>query len=278
MLVILMAIGLALTTAAAFPRAASASPGHPAIIGGRVATESYPFMVSFQFGKDPGDHCGGALIAQDWAVTAAHCEDLMKPGKTKVRVGSPDRAKGGVLAGVKRVVTHPAWGDRNSDLVGDITLVQLDRKVDLEPIRIADGPGPVGEPSRIIGWGLACEDDRNPACTNDAGPLRELDTVRVPDNRCVGLVGGAEVCSGERSGRAASACNGDSGGPQLRSVNGRWELIGVTSRDGDDMEPREDGSAGCSTGPDGKPGVGIWTDVTHYRTWIDKTIAAHSAS
>ncbi|MEV4185042.1 trypsin-like serine protease, partial [Streptosporangium canum] len=31
---------------------------------------------------------------------------------------------------------------------------------------------------------------------------------------------------------AASACNGDSGGPQIRRVGGRWELIGATSRDG----------------------------------------------
>jgi secreted trypsin-like serine protease len=77
---------------------------------------------------------------------------------------------------------------------------------------------------------------------------------------------------GERQGRAASACNGDSGGPQIRRVGGRWELVGATSRDGDDLDEPMSGSAGCSTGPSGEPGVGVWTDVTYHRKWIADVI------
>ncbi|MGW7478370.1 S1 family peptidase [Nonomuraea muscovyensis] len=301
----LMATGLALTTAttpaaaspppaatiatAATPPTAGTTPvagttavaaflttgsDRPAIIGGRTATETYPFMVSFRLPQEPDHHCGGALVAADWVVTAAHCKGLLKPGGTRVRVGSLDRDEGGVPAGVKRVVVHPDFGSRRErrGVEADIALVRLDRRVDLTPIPIAGDAGDVGEPSRVLGWGMTCEDREDPACADGPRVLRELDTVRVADDRCVTLDGVAELCAGERDGRAASACNGDSGGPQIRRVGDRWELIGATSRDGDDVDDRMDGAAGCSTNPSGGPGVGIWTDVTHYRSWIARIL------
>ncbi|MGW4471387.1 S1 family peptidase [Nonomuraea sp. NPDC004354] len=262
-------------SAAGAVSAGTAGAGRPAIIGGRPATESYPFMVSFQLKELPKHHCGGALVAADWVVTAAHCKGLMKPGRTQVRIGSLDREVGGVVTSVKRVVTYGDSGGYGDGMPmaarSDIALVQLDRRVNLAPVRIAAEPGEVGEPSRVIGWGMTCEDRNDSACTSTRW-LQELDTVRVADGRCADLGGSGELCIGERDGRAASSCHGDSGGPLIRRVAGRWELVGATSRDGDDLGERTDGHAGCSTNPEGGPGVGIWTDVTHYRDWIADTV------
>ncbi|MFC4565785.1 S1 family peptidase [Nocardiopsis mangrovi] len=247
-----------LAAVAPAPAAAASDAGDEdmstTIIGGVDATEEYPFMVSLQF---DGEHfCGGSLIDDEWVVTAAHCVLEDDPEQVTARIGSNDHTSGGTEAGVSRIVTHPGFA--TDPAADDIAVVELAEPVEQEPIAIAPEAGGTGTPTRILGWGMTCDNDED--CPETPAVLQELDTEIVSDDRCAGFDGATEICT-QHPTEDAQACYGDSGGPQIRRGPDGWELIGATSRIGDE-------DLVCSTSPV------IWTDVTAYADWIRSTIAA----
>lgn len=136
-----------------------------------------------------------------------------------VRIGSTQLFEGGELRHIKREVPHPDM---------DFALVELDEPATSSPIRIADEVGPDGTMTRILGWGSTQPDGGGPVPTT----LQELDTSVVPDAEC--SVDGVqdpdhEFCT-DSPGGTSGACFGDSGGPQVKQVDGVWELVGATSR------------------------------------------------
>lgn len=252
---LLGAIAAAVLSMAALPAAASAvdDPG-ALVVGGHNATEQYDWMASLQ---RAGQHsCGASLIDQRWVLTAAHCVQDAKPADLGLRIGSPDRTKGGTEAGVAKIVVHPDYAKRNPN--GDLALLELDRAVPEKPVTIADSSGPVGAPSRIIGWGVTCPVR---GCGEPPAQLQELDTEVAADSQCsLSLIDGAtEICTGSPE-PSANACFGDSGGPQLEGTPGNWRLTGVTSRLGGLLPV-------CATAPS------IYTDATAYHDWIQQTIS-----
>jgi len=204
------------------------------VVGGTPASQSYPFLTYV-------GGCTGSLIKADWVVTARHC-----PSPSTVRVGSTDSTSGGTVASVSRTVNHP-WLD--------VKLLQLSTSVSQTPIVIASASGPVGTATRIIGWGLTCP---TRGCASNPTIAHELDTSIVADSSCTaGINGPYEICTGNPGNKGA--CYGDSGGPQVKKVNGVWQLIGATSRAGD-------GGSTCAVAPS------IYTDLPSIRSWITQQV------
>jgi secreted trypsin-like serine protease len=243
LLVTLAAVAATAFAGLAMPATAGATADDvtPYIVGGRNATETYSFMASLQ--RSGGAHsCGGSLIKANWVVTAAHCGTPYQ-----VRIGSTNRTTGGTLARVSRRVAHPS---------GDIALLQLSTSVSQQPVAIASTSGPVGTATRIIGWGQTCPTS---GCGGAPTILQELDTSIVNDSECGGIRAASEICT-DNPGNTRGACYGDSGGPEIKRVNGVWQLVGATSRSG--------GGATCAREPS------IYVDVPYFRSWITQYTGA----
>ncbi|MDM4719036.1 serine protease [Micromonospora sp. WMMA1363] len=206
----------------------------PFVVGGRPATENYPWLV-YTSG------CTGTLIKANWVVTARHC-----PTPWAVRVGSVNRTSGGTVVGVSRSVSHPTI---------DVKLLQLSSSVGYAPAPIPTTSGAVGTATRIIGWGLTCPFR---GCGSAPTTAHELDTSIVSDGSCIGINGPYEICTNNTGGNSG-ACYGDSGGPQVRMIDGVWNLIGATSRSGNN-------NAICATGPS------IYGDLSSIRSWINTQV------
>ena len=219
------------------PAAAVASPSSDPgvlVVNGQPATENYSFMVYVS-------GCTGSLIKANWAVTAKHCGT-----PSSVRVGSVDRSSGGTVVSVRRAVNHPRI---------DVKLLELASSVSHAPAPIPTTSGAVGTATRIIGWGQTCP---NRGCGSAPRVANELDTSIVTDSRCSSIDAAYEICTNNTNGNAG-ACYGDSGGPQVRQVSGRWALIGVTSRAGNN-------SSTCATAPS------IYGDLPSIRTWVNQQV------
>jgi len=189
--------------------------------------------------------CGGTLIKANWVVTAKHCVQGSSASSITVRVGTTNRTSGRSTARGSRIVTHPS---------ADLALLQLGTSVSQTPAPVSTASGPVGTATRIIGWGQTCP---TRGCGSAPITLQELNTSIVADSRCSGISAASEICTNNTGGNKG-ACYGDSGGPQVKSVNGRWELIGATSRSG--------GGATCATAPS------IYVDVAYYRSWVSTNV------
>ncbi|XP_006156590.1 transmembrane protease serine 6 [Tupaia chinensis] len=234
------------------------------IVGGAVSSEGeWPWQASLQV---RGRHiCGGALIADRWVVTAAHCfqEDSMaSPALWTVFLGKVwqnSRWPGEVSFKVSRLLLHPYHEEDSHDY--DVALLQLDHPV----VRSAT-VHPVCLPARshffepglhcwITGWGALHEGGP----TSNA--LQKVDVQLIPQDLCSEAyryqVTPRMLCAGYRTGNK-DACQGDSGGPLVcKEPSGRWFLAGLVSW-----------GLGC-----GRPNYfGVYTRITGVVGWIQQML------
>jgi len=237
------------------------------IVGG---TEARPHSLPWQIRLGAQDDkymwtmCGGSIVSDRWVITAAHCIDLDNMGnKHFIYVGAHNmRSKDGYFKqiGVKRIIVHPNWNpDRVSD-GNDIALLELDETISfnkaVQPIclPLAGSSYSSGMKFVVSGWGTLSEGGRS------ADKLMQLVVPHITQSPCKSVLHmrsmPGQLCAGYLEG-GKDSCQGDSGGPLAGKVGGRWTLVGVVSY-----------GFGCAR----KGAPGVYTDVSQYRSFIDKYV------
>ncbi|XP_063702432.1 serine protease nudel [Culicoides brevitarsis] len=240
---------------------------HVSIVGGTdCAPHQWPFIVSIF--KNGRHHCGGAIKSAQWIITAAHCFHSYHKNYYEVRAGSLRHRSYNPevqISPIVKVFVYPKYDQKA--MVEDIALVKIAAPLNfnryVRPICLpapgrsgtqadwVNGP-PVGQVCSVMGWGTLAEDGPH------ADGLKETHLPIL--ETCKNNNRGKSICAGELSG-GRDACQGDSGGPLLcKSLHDpeEWYLAGVVSHG--------EGCARAGT-------AGIYTRVSHYLIWLDKTEA-----
>lgn len=213
--------------------ALTASPdlGRAVVGGTTVAPGRFPAVVRL------ADVCTATLIGPNRLMTAGHCISYVEPGVTRVRIG------GGGPYRVSRVARHPRFRYQLPEIpaepIRDVALVELERAVpDVAPMPLSRARVRAGTRATLVGFGTSDPDrlDRFGTLRSAELVVRGVGTCRRLLERAMSGQGGqfqgaAMLCTQDpANGRPpASGCNGDSGGPLLRTTGGVTRIIGIDS-------------------------------------------------
>jgi hypothetical protein len=155
-------------------------------------------------GGDKAGFCSALVLSPRVLLTAAHCLRPLRDMAVHYR----DATGAAVIIPVDATIAHPLYrADAIKARVESIDLALIRTTRPLAPrftaAAIADGgPPAIGAPAIVSGYGAASEGD-----WSSGGQLRSV-TLAVREPASTVLIWAADP-----SGRAAGACNGDSGAP-----------------------------------------------------------------
>lgn len=198
------------------------------IFGGSEADASkYPFVVSLRQNDAGGStYCGGALIASQYVVTAAHCvktdrATIYASIGTAFASGSSDGQQVKVIQGYR----HPKYN--KSAHLYDVGLLKLEKKVSTTTVGLAAPDGSdntVGTVATVRGWGLTENGSQSVK-------MEEVNVNIISNAECNKEYGKriteGMMCAGNGDGK--DTCNGDSGVLSLRTTFWLALLAGVAN-------------------------------------------------
>ncbi|XP_076380535.1 trypsin-7 [Megalopta genalis] len=221
------------------------------IVGGQPAyIDDHPYQVSLRYNNR--HVCGGAIISEEWVVTAAHCVQRAFAPLISIKAGTSDLKEDGIVVDAEEIITHEMYDPRDSDY--DIALIRLKKPLvyggRVRPILLAPVADhyQAGTKAVVTGWGVSKSNGR---LTNQ---LRKVEVPLVSNTECAQLYGTRPItrrmiCAGYVNLGGKDACQGDSGGPMVQY----GKLIGIVSW-----------GIGCA-----RPSYpGVYTRVTVLRSWI----------
>jgi secreted trypsin-like serine protease len=239
----------------------------PKIIGGNLAT-NHAFMVGLvndSFEDRVG--CGATLIRKNVAVTAAHCVEGPNKG-SKIMIGTKNaHSRVSKTVAVKAIISHPDYKGKENDIFNDIAVLILDDydlsglEASVAPIELNRDqalPEALGT-SKVIGWGNTTS---HGVLFKDE--LREVTVPIVSIEKCKEAnqdVNETQICAGDLTNGGIDSCQGDSGGPLVFTKEGKSYFAGIVSW-----------GNGCAQ----KGNPGVYTRVSSYIEWIEKTVADYT--